>query len=129
MNEHGVERPPRLMLSPDDFRDKPKFFREIVEWSKWLGRLRNSFPKVQTFSEAINPASVAANSEAVEVFTVAGLTTSDIVTVNKPSNTAGLDIVQCWVSATDSLSIKFRNHTGSPIDAGSEIYLISAVRR
>ena len=95
---------------------------------KWLNNLWLSIPKTQTFSAAIDPASVSANSESTQTFTVNGLTTSDIVTVNKPSRTAGLDIVQVWVSAANTLSITYQNTTGSPIDAGSETYLILATR-
>lgn len=96
---------------------------------KWLRILQLSYPKTRTAKQTLDPSSVAANSESTQTFTVEGLTTMDIVTVNKPSDTAGLSISQAWVSAADTLSIKFRNHTGSPIDPASEDYLIAAIRR
>jgi hypothetical protein len=84
---------------------------------------------VQTYTATLDVASVAANSESVQTFTVNGLVTTDIVMVNKQSNTAGLDLVQWWVSGADELSLKYRNHTGAPIDPASEDYLIMATRR
>lgn len=119
MRENGIE-PPRG--AEEEF--KSRFQRLFL----WLQRLRDAIPKVQTFEQSLDVSSVAANSESVQTFTVSGLKTSDVVTVNKPSNSAGLDLAQAWVSADDTLSIKFRNHTGSPIDPASETYRIVAIR-
>lgn len=96
---------------------------------KWFSRLVDLIQKVETYQVSINPDSVAANNEGVTTVTVTGLTTEDIVTVIKPTNTAGLDLVQAWVQPTGTLNLKFRNHTGSAIDAGEETYLIQANRR
>lgn len=96
---------------------------------RWLAHLVDVVPYTQTFQQSLDVASVPANSESVQTFSVAGLTTDDIVMVNKPSSTAGLDLVQAWVSAKDTLSLKFRNATGSAIDPGSETYLIVTIRR
>lgn len=95
---------------------------------RWLTKLHLAFPKVQTFSASITPSSVSASSESVQTFTVEGLTTKDIVTVNKPTNQAGLDLVNAWASDTDELSIKYRNHTGGGITPTAETYLITTVR-
>ena len=95
---------------------------------RWVLRVIDAVPNIRTYSVAFNPASVAANSESVQTIAIAGVETQDIITVNKPTNTAGLDITQAWVSAADVVSVKFRNHTGLPIDPGSETYLIQAVR-
>ena len=96
---------------------------------RWFTQLIDVIQKVETYKQSLDVASVAANAESVQTFTVTGLTTEDIVTVNKQSNTAGLDLVQAWVSAADTLSLKFRNTTGSAIDPGAESYLIQANRR
>ncbi len=118
MREVGVEPPKSL-----------EWYRNLDPRAKeWIDRLQQALPKVSTYTPAINPSSVAANSESVQTFTVNGLSTNDVVTVNKPSDSIGLGIIQVWVSATDTLSIKFYNHTGSPIDAGSETYRVVAVR-
>ena len=121
MNEKGIAPVPRIALLKDLLSWSP--------WAKWFERLVNAFPKVQTYSQAIDVASVAADSESVQTFTVTGLTTNDIVTVNKPSNTAGLDLVQWWCDTDNTLSLKYRNHTVSAIDPASETYLITTTRR
>lgn len=115
MIEKGLEPPKGLELD-----DRPHL-------QKWLTNLWSVFPKTQTYSVTIDPASVSANSESTQTFTVAGLTTSDIITINKPTKTAGLSVLDGF-STVDTVSITFRNYTGSPIDPPSEIYLIKATR-
>ncbi len=119
MNEKGIPKPPERALGKESW----------IDWWRWFGRVWANFPKVQTFQATLNPASVAANTIAEQTFTVAGLTTSDIVTVNKPTLTAGIGIVNARVSAADTLAITFINNTGSPVDPASEVYLIVAIRR
>lgn len=121
MNEKGIPQPPDRPLINDQAL--------WLLWWKWLGRVWANFPKVQTFTATLNPTSVSANTIAEQTFTVSGLTTSDIVTVNKPTLTAGIGIVGARVSAANTLAITFINNTGSPVDPGSEAYLIVAIRR
>lgn len=121
MNEKGIAPVPRIALIKD--------LSQWSSWAKWFEVLVDSFPRVRTYSVSIDVTSVPANSESVQTVTVTGLTTKDIVTVNKPSNTAGLDLVQYWVSAANTLSLKYRNQTGSAIDPAAETYLIQATRR
>lgn len=100
-----------------------------VRLANWLNRIVELLPLVQTFAADFDPASVSANSESVQTISIAGVTTEDILVVNKPTNTAGLDLVHAWVSADDTVSVKFRNLTGSPINPGTETYRVLAVRR
>ena len=79
-------------------------------------------------SQSINVASVAINTTAEQTFTVPGLKTGDMVFVNKPSASAGLGIVNCRVSAADTLAITFVNATGGAIDPAAETYLIFWLR-
>lgn len=95
---------------------------------KWLQILYLSFPKTRTVKATLDPASVAANSESLQTFTIEGLSLNDLVIVNKPSNTANIWIVQAYVSAADTLAIKFYNNSGGAIDPASEDYLIKATR-
>jgi len=118
--EKGVQPPDRFELNI--------WGKEFPSLSRWLRLVYAAFPKVESYSVSIDLASIAANSESVQTFTVTGLSVNDVVTVNKPSNTAGLDMVQYWVSAADTLSLKFRNSTGSPIDAAAETYKIISTR-
>jgi len=93
-----------------------------------VGTSGTAITQIRTYSQTIDPASVAANTTAEQTFTVTGLTTADKVFVNKPTNTAGLGIVNVRVSAADTLAITFGNFTGLAIDAGSETYTITAIR-
>ena len=119
MNEKGISPPKGLEVNSAEM---PRFYR-------WLLRMRQVFPKVQTFNPTLDPASVAANTTAEQTFTVNDLTTEDIVTVNKPTHTTGLGIVGARISAANTLAITFGNFTGSAIDPPSETYLISSIRR
>lgn len=121
MNESGIQPAPREPLIAD--------LMTWSRWESWFSLIVLRLPKVQTYTVTINPASVAANTSAEQTFTVAGLTTEDIVYVNKPSTTAGLVIGGARVSAADTLAITFGNLTGSGIDAGSESYFVVAIRR
>lgn len=116
MNQKGIEKPPR------DWPGMPR------PWWQWFQRLTNNFPKVQTFTVTLNPASVPASSTSEQTVTVNGLTTQDVVTVNKPSHSSGLGIVGARVSADNTLAITFANVTGSAIDPGSEEYRVVAIR-
>lgn len=93
-----------------------------------VGAAGTPITQVRVYSQALDPASVAANTTAEQTFTVTGLTTADKVFVNKPTNTAGLGIVNARVSAADTLAITFGNFTGLAIDAASETYTITAIR-
>ncbi len=78
---------------------------------------------------AIDVTSKAANTTAEQTVTIIGLKVGDIVvTVNKPSNSAGLGIVNARVSANDTLAITYGNFTGSPIDPASETYQVIIAR-
>lgn len=95
---------------------------------RWVSRVYSNSKKIQTFNPTLTPSAVGANSESVQTFTVTNLTTSDIVIVNKPTNQSGLDLIHAWVSAVNTLSIKYRNQTGSPITPTSEAYRITSIR-
>lgn len=75
-----------------------------------------------------DPASVAANTTAAQTVTVKGVLPGDMVTVNKPTTTAGLGLAGARVSAADTVSITFSNSTASPIDAASETYVFLIFR-
>jgi hypothetical protein len=83
----------------------------------------------RAYDATISPAEVAANTSAEQTFTVAGLTTSDHVTVNKPTAQAGLGIVGVRVSAANTLAITFGNFTAGGITpTAAETYKVVAVR-
>lgn len=97
-------------------------------WLLWLKRLSDSFPKTQTYTSALTPASVAANTTAEQTFTVTGLNINDIVFVNKPSLDAGIGVVGARVTASDTLGITFINATAGALTPTAETYKIVSIR-
>lgn len=135
MREQGLPPPPRIPLleSLRGAIDDASLSRALSSvaaqtFDRFLSLIVKAVPKVQTFQLTINPTSCAANTTTAQVFSCPGLTTRDIVCVNKPTNTAGLVIGNAFVSSDDNITIVFGNLTGSPIDPGSEVYLIVATR-
>ena len=121
MLEKGIPKPPE----PGNWIKESSITDEV--W-RWISRVWSNYPKVQTFSQTLTPSAVGANSESVQTFTVTGLSTNDIVYVNKPSNQASLDLIHAWASAADTLSIKYRNVSGGGITPTSEAYKIVSIR-
>jgi hypothetical protein len=68
----------------------------------------------RTYTFALTPSAITADTVVEQTFTASGLTTDDIVTVNKPTAQADIGIVGARVSATNTLAITFVN-----IDAAS----------
>lgn len=129
MNEKGLEPPPRPDRALDDVAGQQGLYGWFIELDKWFRRLVDAVPRVRTYSVAWDPASVAANTTAEQTVTVTGLSTQDIVTVNKPSHQAGLGIAGARVSAANTLAVTFVNATAGAIDPTSETYFVVAVRR
>jgi hypothetical protein len=125
VNEKGVPRPPQLT---NWLRLNQGSWGITSEALEWFVRVWNNYPKVQTFSVSINPTSVNANTTSEQTFTVNGLSTSDIVFVNKPTHQTGLVVGGARVSAVDTIAITFGNITGLSIDPSSETYFIVAIR-
>ncbi len=98
-------------------------------WQRWLSAVAKSLDSWQYIETAIDPAIVGANTVSRQTFTIAGLTTQDAVVVNPPDLTAGLEILNYRVTATDTLQITFWNSTGGSINAGSQTYTILAIRK
>lgn len=116
ITKKGIEGPPKYLLE------------EHQELYQWLSQLQLRFPKISTYSESINLASINATSYSTQTFTVTGLTTEDIIIVNPPSLSAGLYLISYRVSATDTLSLTLYNSTGAPIDEAAATYLIMACK-
>jgi len=95
---------------------------------RWFDDLWRNYPKIQTFTKALDPGTVSAGTESVSTITVTGVTTDDSIVVNKPTNDAGLDLVTAWASASGVVSVKFRNPSGGDISPGEETYKIVATR-
>lgn len=93
-----------------------------------VGILDGNIAKVFLVQVSIDVASVAANTTAEQTFTIKGLAINDLVSVKKPSLSAGLGLVNARVSAADTLALTFVNATAAPIDPAAETYSILVIR-
>ena len=84
--------------------------------------------KIVVYVAALTPSSVAANISSEQTFTVTGLTTADKVFVNGPAPVAGTGIVNCRVSATNTLALTFINTTSGSLAPTAGNYIVVAVR-
>ena len=82
------------------------------------GNVRSIFAISVTF----DPASVATITTAEQTKTIPGLKVGDFVFWQKPTNTAGVGVVNCRVSAADTLAVTFVNPTAGGVDAASETW-------
>jgi len=126
MDEKGIPTPPENVYMVDENR-KP-----TLEYWRWFHRVYNSFPKVQTFDAVINGTSVAAQSTSEQNFsvsTVAVVSTTDRLEVNKPTHTSGLGIANARVVAAGTIGITYFNVTTAAIDPPSETYRFKVTRK
>lgn len=85
--------------------------------------------KASVISVTLTPALVAANTTAEQTFTVNGLQAGDWVSVIKPTNQAGLGIVNSRVSAANTLAISFGNFTAAGITpTAAQVYTVLVAR-
>ena len=120
--EKALNSPPRVNIT------EKKTGVISYDWTRWFTDVWFSLPKQETYSVALNPGSVAANTTDEQTFTVTGIRTNDIITINKPTETTGLGIVNARSTGTDQIAVTFMNTTAGAIDAGEETYLILATR-
>ena len=90
----------------------------------WLQQLQLRFPKISTYEESFDLASIGATSYSTQTFTVGGLNENDVVCVNPPSLTAGLYLISWRVSAADTMSLTFYNSTGGSINQAAATFKI-----
>ena len=79
-------------------------------------------------SVAVIPVSVAASATAEQIFIVAGLQTTDVVFVTKPSAQVGLSIATSRVSALNTLAITYSNASIGAITPTAETYVFLIAR-
>lgn len=110
----------------------PPFLEEYIKEGElteqglwWLNLVRTYSVDIRRETFTFNPDSVAANITVEQTVTITGLNTvDDVLTIIKPTLTAGLGVLGGRVSSANTLSITFINTTANPIDAGSETYTL-----
>lgn len=115
-------------------RPIPQHPREIEglspQWDKWYNLISTNSVAIFDFDITIDPASIAASTTVEQDFTVAGLGQNDIViSLTKPTLTAGIGVGNVRVKAADTLSVTFINTTAGAIDPPSETYKLVVIRQ
>lgn len=109
---------------PQTFSGNNKFTGSLT-----LGSAGTALSQVRLYTSTIDPSMISAVTTSEQTFTVSGLSTSDVVIVNKSSHTSGCGIVNARVSATDTLAITFMNVLPAlTCNPPSETYSIIAIR-
>lgn len=86
--------------------------------------------KVLKGTVTIDPASINATTFSSQTFTLTGAATGDSLILNPPAAglTAGLFVLQCFVSSANTITICFYNSTGAPIDQASASWNYTLIR-
>ena len=118
----------------------------LPQWQQWILDLVQWQAQLTVLKPIINPASVAANTSAAQAITITTLIDGKgdtktlgstdvvvevgdhIISIVKPTLTAGLIINQGMVTDTNEITIEFGNLTAGAIDAGSETYTIIVLK-
>lgn len=85
-------------------------------------RAQGNIARMFAVSVTFNPAAVATITTAEQTTTINGLRVGDFVICQKPTNTAGVGVVNARVSAADTLALTFVNPTAGSVDAASETW-------
>ena len=95
-----------------------------------IGASGTTLTRYARYAVTLSPAAVGANTCAAQSFTVTGLAAGDIlIAVSKPTEQAGLSALPGHVSAANTATVNFCNHTaGSITPTASESYNFVAVQ-
>lgn len=123
MNEKGITPPPKFPLITDLLAWKP--------WERWFSLITAGYPKIQVLEATFDPAQVNTITTSEQTCTVTGvLLNRDVVlSVTKPTHTAGIGIVNARVSADDTIAVTFVNPTAGNINPPSETYIFVVMRK
>lgn len=122
---NALYNPPRLHFLTEESGLSPEVQAWFEELDRWFNRVADLMKRFEVVSTTLDPTSVPANDTDEQAFTVSGLNASDIIVeVIKPTETAGIGIVNARISAVDTVAITFINTTAGAIDPPSEIYNI-----
>lgn len=94
-----------------------------------IGNTGTVLTKILKGTVAINPASVGPGTFSTQTFTLTGAVAGDALQLNPPAAglTAGLMVLQSFVSAANTITVVFYNSTGAPVDepSASWTYLLT----
>lgn len=96
---------------------------------RWLDLVRGYVLDIRQLDLPWNPPAMSANDHIEETVTATGLKVGDIIlTVIKPTFTAGFHVGQGRVDADDTISIEITNGKGSGSNPGLETYTVIYIK-
>lgn len=100
----------------------------MPQFKRALERLFGSvMSRNRAYNITISPTIINTITCSEQLFTVAGVKVGDIITVNKPTQQAGLGICACRASAANQIGITFINPTaGNITPTAGEVYKVMA---
>lgn len=115
----------------ENFPRNAKMFNDAgimaSEWHVWFAKLLESVPKMTPYTFTLDPGNILAHATNMESVTLTGLSTQDIIVVNKPAYISGV-IIEGVCSVANRLDITFANITALAINPGSATYSCYAFR-
>lgn len=116
------------MSTPDSLRPIPHPSARLVEadgaiakpWYDWLNQLATKLAELTPLeaSATYDPPLLADSAGATTDVTVPGAALGDFATAAFSLATAGI-VITAWVSAPNTVSVRFQNETGVSLDYGS----------
>ncbi len=116
------------MSAPDSLRPIPHPSARLVDadgaiakpWYDWLNQLAGKLAELTPLeaSATYDPPLLADGAGSTTDVTVPGAALGDFATAAFSLATAGI-VITAWVSAPNTVSVRFQNETGAPLDYGS----------
>lgn len=123
----------KIVVEPAPIRDslyygeEPKTFN--YTWQQFFDSISRFSSGIKVYDETLDVGSVSANTTDEQTFTVTGIQANDIIlSVNKPSHSTGLGVVNYRVPAANQIAITFMNTTAGAINPSGEEYRIVVLR-
>lgn len=126
----NLEQPPRLDTHPGEY-DAKALSAYMVETAEYLERLRRrvgrELPLFYQGSATFDPPNLAAGAGTTTTVTAAGAILGDLAFASFSLDLQGITVT-AYVSAADTVSVRFQNQTAGAIDLASGTLRAAAMR-
>jgi len=92
------------------------------DWWRWLVRLRDGIPAINSYTVEVDIPAVAAGAHAQVTITVGGVETDDVVWGVPPPTRIDIVVVGCHVTTPDTVLMTVLNPTGGTLNPAAEDY-------
>jgi hypothetical protein len=106
----------------------------FISTGAYTGEISGNLPNtpgnvpILTASTTYDPPNLADGASATTTVTVTGATVGDFAIASFAADVAGITI-HAWVSAPNTVSVRFHNNTGGPVDLGSATLQAKVIKR